>query len=129
MDSVSATKTALQLDMSFEAKVFAVPTAKLRGLVRGSDPLESQAAAVGALAHQTRLQQAILGILACEGSQTAKEVEQRVEMRAYGASSCRKRFSELKAAGLIAQVVIDGWPQRREGCAVYDLAPESMPCP
>lgn len=126
---MSATKGAAQLDIDFERRVFAVPTHRIRGLVRGSDPLESQAGAVRALNHQTRLQQAILHIIATEGSQTAKEVEARVEMRGYGPSSVRKRFSELRAANRIVQVEIEGRKQRREGCAVWDLAPTVPPCP
>lgn len=106
----------------FEATVLATPTREVRGLVRGSDPIESQAAAVRAKAHQTRLQQAILHILASEGPQTAKEVECRAEMRAYGPSTVRRRFTELKEAGLIVQAEIEGRKQRREGCAVWEIA-------
>lgn len=118
------TKPASQLDFEFVQRTINTPTRLLRGSVRGSDPIESQGAALRALDHQSWLQKELLHIIATEGPQTAKELESRARYRALGPSTVRKRLSELRHAGHIAQVEIDGEKQRREGCAVYDLAPK-----
>ena len=120
---MTAARSESQLSIDFERKVIAAPALRIVGMVRGSDPLESQGAAQTAREHQTAIQRTILTILASEGPQTAKELEGRIEFRSLGASSCRKRVSELRQAGLIKQVEIDGVGQRRDGCAIFDLAP------
>ena len=61
-------KTAKQLDFEFTKKVLDTPTRLLRGSVRGSDPIESQGAAIRALEHQTWLQKELLHIIATEGA-------------------------------------------------------------
>ncbi len=118
---MTAIKSESQLSIDFEQAVINTPTRLLRGSVRGSDPIESQGAAIRALEHQTWLQKELLHIIATEGPQTAKELESRASYRALGPSTVRKRLSELRHAGHIAQVEVDGEKQRREGCAVYEL--------
>lgn len=116
-------KGAAQLAIDFERRVIDTPTREIRGMVRGADSLESQAAAVRVKEHQTWIQRTILHCLAVDGPATAKELEGRIEFRSCGPSSCRKRVSELRQAGLIRQLVIERRPQRREGCAVMELSP------
>ena len=120
---MTATRSESQISLDFERTVIAAPALRLVGMVRGNDPLESQGAAAKARAHQSAIQRAILTILASEGAMTAKELECRIEFRSAGASSVRKRCSELRQANLIRQVTIDGVGQRRNGCAVMDIAP------
>ena len=122
---MTATRSESQLSIDFERRVIHAPALRIVGMVRGSDPIESQGAAQKAVKHQTRLQQAILHLLATEGPATAKEIESRADMRSYGPSTVRRRFSELKELKLIRQVEVDGVGQRRDGCAVFDIA---VPC-
>lgn len=115
-------KSGTQLDLAFVAKAFATPTRELRGMVRGTDKIESQAAAARAKAHTTAIQRTILSIIASEGALTAKELEGRIEFRGLGPSSVRKRVSELRQAGKLIQAVDSaGAPLRREGCAVMEI--------
>jgi len=106
-----------QMDLAFVDPVLATPTRLLRGLVRGSDPVESQAAAVRVLPKLTEIQRRILHLLATTpGGFTAKEMEGMNDFREYAANSVRKRTSELHQAGKIVQ------RGRREGCAVWIVA-------
>lgn len=102
----------------FEQEAFAVPTAKLRGMVRGSDPIESQVAAARVLRKVTATQQDILALLAVvDGPMTARELEQAPSFAHLGYSTVRKRICELKQMGRIVQ---DG---RKDGMGMWALAP------
>lgn len=110
------TKSARQLDLAFEQKVLDTPTRLLAGMVRGTDRLESQHAAVRQLEGRSALQQRLLHILATEGPLTDRELESRTEFRGYGPSSIRKRRSELFQAKLIVDC------GRRDKLTLWDLA-------
>lgn len=109
-------KPATQLDMDFTARTLATPTRLLRGLVRGSDPIESQHAATRQVDGQSALQRQILWVLAADGPLNAADLERRVEFRSYSPSTVRKRISELKQAGRLVQV------GRKDGMALWDIA-------
>ncbi len=115
-DTVTAIKSESQLDIDFTAKVIAVPTRLLAGLVRGSDPIESQMGAVKQIEGRSALQRKILWILAECGPLNAADVERRVEFRNLSPSTVRKRISELKQAGEIVQ------RGRKDGMAEWDIA-------
>jgi hypothetical protein len=51
----------------FEQEAFAVPTAKLRGMVRGDSPIESQVAAARVLDKLTWIQSEIMAALGATG--------------------------------------------------------------
>ena len=88
-------KTAKQLDFEFTKKVLDTPTCLLRGSVRGSDPIESQGAAIRALEHPERgSRRSCCTSSRPKGPQTAKETESRASYRALGPSTVRKRLSE-----------------------------------
>ena len=112
---MSRPQTARQLDLAFAQKVLDTPTRLLAGMVRGSDRLESQYAAVRQLEGRTALQGRILLVLATEGPLTARELESRTEFRGYGFSTVRKRISELKQSGMVVQV------GRKDRMAQWDL--------
>lgn len=113
--SRSTRKTEAQLDFAFTAQVVETPTRLLHGLVRGSDPMESQSAALRQLEGRTAIQRAILHILAECGPLNASDLERRIEFRHLAPSSCRKRISELKQAGEIVQV------GRKDGMGLWDI--------
>lgn len=112
---MSATKGAAQIDFDFTNKVLDTPTRLLVGLVRGSDTMESQHAAVVVKDRLTAIQRTILTILASDGPLNAKDLERRIEFRNLSPSTCRKRISELKQAGAIVQV------GRKDGMAEWDI--------
>lgn len=101
----------------FAAAVLAVPTREILGMVRGGDPLESQAAAIKASMSRHDICERILGILAHDGPLTARDLEQRPEFAGVGRSTVSARCSDLKIDG---RAVIVG---RRDGSALLDLAP------
>lgn len=103
-------------DAEFVAPVLATPTRELQGMVRGEGSIESQRAAVDQLSGRAKLQARILEILASEGAQTDRELEERPEFADYGPSTVRKRRSELKQAGRLVKI------GRRDGMAVWDVA-------
>lgn len=100
----------------FEQEAFAVPTRKLRGMVRGSDPIESQVAAARVLHKLSATQLEIIKHLGWMGALTARELEQAPAFAHLGYSTVRKRICELKQAGRIVQ---DG---RKDGMAKWKLA-------
>lgn len=73
--------------------------------------------AVKQIEGRTELQKKILMILAESGPLNAKDLERRIEFRGLGASTVRKRISELKQAGEIVQT------GRKDGMALHDIAP------
>ena len=88
-------RSATQIDLDFVAPVLATPVREILGMVRTTDPIESQRAAVDSLAHRTQIQQRILAILVAEGPQTDRQLSDRNEFRGYGQSTVRTRRSEL----------------------------------
>lgn len=100
----------------FEQEAFAVPTAKLRGMVRGSDSIESQVAAGRVLHKLSAIQLEIIKHLGWMGSLTARQIEQAPSFAHLAPSTVRKRISELKQMGRVVQ---DG---RKDGMAKWKLA-------
>lgn len=100
----SVRRNADQIALDFVAPVIATPVREILGMVRTTDPIESQRAAVDSLAHRTDLQQRILRILATEGPQTDRQLAARNEFRGFGQSSVRSRRAELRDAGLVVKV-------------------------
>lgn len=88
-------RSATQIDLDCVAPVLATPVREILGMVRTTDPIESQRAAVDSLAHRTQLQQRILAILVAEGPQTDPQLALRNEFRGYGQSTLRSRRAEL----------------------------------
>ena len=115
-------REALSLPDLFEQKVMATPTRLLRGMVRGTDPIESQASAVRIASDQKRLTEIQTRIMhelvSAPLGLTAKELEAMVWARGYGPSTVRKRCVELCQMGKIERT-----DDRREGCAVLRIAP------
>lgn len=105
----------MQLD-AFDAPVFATPTRKILGMVRRTDALEAQRAAVDTRPKVSAIQAMVLHALAESGPLTDRELEGRPEFRALGPSTVRKRRSELYAAGRVVKV------GRRDGMATWDVA-------
>ncbi len=99
----------------FEQEAFAVPAAKLRGMVRGDSPIESQVAAVRVLHKLSAIQLEIIKMLGSMGSLTARELEEAPSFAKLAPSTVRKRLSELKAMGRVMQ---DG---RKDGMAKWRL--------
>lgn len=97
-------KDAAQLEADFLAPVLATPTREIRGMVRGNDPIESQAAAVKVLPRLSALERRLLHILATEGRYNARDLENRVEFKKLAPSTVRCRLSRLKKLGKIVQV-------------------------
>jgi hypothetical protein len=81
-----------------------VPTATIAGMVRGSDSLTAQAAAVRVEPGLKALQSRIMEIIRADGPQTDRELEIRPEFSKYGPSTVRKRRSELSALRLLMPV-------------------------
>ena len=106
-------RTEAQLDMAFAAPVLATPTRAIRGMVRGTDAIESQRGAVRQVSTRTMLQRRILEILAIEGDQNVKQLEARAEFRDLGVCTVRKRVSELFHSEMIERA------GREDGCAVW----------
>jgi hypothetical protein len=102
-------------DAEFVAPVMATPTHELRGMVRGTDAIESQRAATDQLSGRAKLQARLLDIIATEGPQTDKELEARPEFADYGPSTVRKRRNELMQAGKLERA------GRRDGCAIWQI--------
>lgn len=101
------------------APVLETPTRLIRGKVRGTDPIESQAAAVAVLPKLTAIQTAIMHALASHPfGLTAKEIEQMPDFRGLAPSSARKRCTEMCQSGHVVRT-----EQRRGGCAVLVIAP------
>ena len=113
---MTATRSESQISLDFERKVIHAPALRIVGMVRGSDPLESQAGAIKQLEGRSELQRKILWILAECGPLNAADVERRVEFRNLSPSTVRKRISELKQAGAIVQ------RGRKDGMAEWDIA-------
>lgn len=110
-------------DAEFVAPVLETPTRDIRENVRGTDPIESQRAAVDVLKRdcawiRTRLRE----IAATEGPQTAREFEERDEFRRAGFSknTIRRRVTDCKQA---AERGEPGLVQvgRRDGMAVWGV--------
>ena len=102
-------RTETQMDLDFVAPVLKTPVREILGMVRTTDPIESQRAAVDSLAHRTQIQNRILAILVAEGPQTDRQLAARNEFRGYGQSTVRTRRSELTVSeknpkGLIVKV-------------------------
>ena len=93
-----------QLSMAFERKVLETPVRLLVGLVRPSDPIESQRAAVDVLPHRTGLQSRILAALKLYGPMTDPELTALDTFEGCGESTVRTRRAELVAAGHIVKV-------------------------
>lgn len=96
----------------FAAPVLATPTAQLKGMVRGTDAIECQAAAVSVLGKVEELQARILELLTAK-PMTDKELEALPEFAKYEYSTVRKRRSEL--SGMQKLTVIG----RRGRCRVW----------
>lgn len=110
-------RTEAQMDLDFVRPVLAAGTRNLRGMVRGEGSVESQAGAVRVLDRLTDIQRRIMHQLAAHpAGLNAKELEAMTLFADCGASTVRKRISELFQAGKIVQ---NG---RREGCAVWRIA-------
>lgn len=87
----------------FAAPVLATPTRLLRGMVRGTDRLESQRAAVDVLPQVTALQSAVLDALRAE-AMTDRELENLARFAHCGPSTIRKRRSECFQRGWVVDV-------------------------
>lgn len=103
-------------DESFAAPVLAMPTRELRGMVRETDGIESQRAAVDVSGRCAKIRERIMQIIAALGPRNARELEEMDEFRDDGPSTVRKRITELKQAGDLVQV------GRRDKMAVWDIA-------
>ena len=110
-------RNAAQIDLAFVAPVLETPTREIRGMVREDGSIETQAAAVRQLSSRTALQDRILEIIATEGPQNVKQLEERNEFRSLGVCTVRKRVSELKQAERLVAV------GREDGCAVWEILP------
>lgn len=93
-----------QLGMSFEQPVLETPVRLLLGLVRPSDPIESQRAAVDVLAHRTLVQAQILEVLSDKVPRTDPEIAACAIFANRGDSTVRSRRAELVAAGKVQRV-------------------------
>ena len=100
----------------FEQEAFAVPTAMLRGMVRGDSPIESQVAAARVRDKLTWIQSEILAALGATGPLNARQIEQLPVFAARAPSTVRKRVSELYQARRIVQ------HGRANGMATWTLA-------
>lgn len=105
-------------DDLFAAIAVSQPTAAIRGMVHGTDPIESQVAACRALPGRTALQQRILATVAQHGPLTAVEIEKMPEYRDVGLYNVRRRCSDLRKA-VPPQLVRVG---RRGTAALLDIA-------
>lgn len=108
------TRAPDQLD-AFERITVSVPTSRIAGMVHGTDPVESQVAAVKAEPYRRKLQQRILECLARYGPMNVLELEALADLRDVGVYSVRRRASELRKAGRVVQV------GRKDGAAILDL--------
>lgn len=109
----------------FDAPVLETPTRELRGLVRGTDPIESQRAAVDVKAGLTEKQEFVLGLLAVHGPMTDHELEHLPEalvevagVRKYAETTLSKRRHELCELGKVVKVP----DYRRDKKGVWELA-------
>lgn len=105
--------------LSLFAPVAATPTRVLVGMVRGTDPVTSQRAAVDVLPKRAWIKRAILEAIATEGPKTAGELENRHEFAYLGVSTVRKRVSELFHDGRLVRAGL------RDRMALWDLAPNA----
>lgn len=125
---VGVRRGAAAMDEAFARMVIEVPTAETRGLVRGTDPLSSQAAALTVKPKISALQRRILEIIAMEGPRSAKALERRTEFGRYAPSTVRCRVSALANPKhfdppLLIQAAdpVSGAPLWDEGCAVMEI--------
>lgn len=96
-------ETGESREAAFIAPVLETPTREIRDMVRPTDPIESQRAAVDVLKRdcewiRTRLRE----IAATEGPQTAREFEEREEFARAGfaKNTIRRRVTDCKEAAL-----------------------------
>lgn len=96
-------ETAESREAAFVAPVLETPTSEIRENVRGTDPIESQRAAVDVLKRdcewiRTRLRE----IVVLEGPQTAREFEEREEFARAGfaKNTIRRRVTDCKKAAV-----------------------------
>lgn len=114
---VGVRRNEAQMDMAFVAPVLATPTKEIRTMVRPTDRVESQRAAVDVLPHVSKLQRRLLEIFALEGAYTDGELESRKEFAHLKFSTIRKRRTELYQAGWLVDV------GRREKMTLWGLTP------
>lgn len=101
----------------FTQAVLETPTREIRGMVRGNDSWESQRAAVDVLSKCAWVKRRILEIIATEGAQTDGELELRPEFDGLGASTVRRRRTDLFQAGKLVRA------GRRDKMACWEIAP------
>lgn len=96
----------------FDAPVLATPTAEIRGMVRGTDAIESQRAAVSQVKGLTHKQALVLALLERHGALTDHELEHLPEAlvllptgrRMYAETTLSKRRCELVQLGKVRHV-------------------------
>lgn len=90
-------------DAQLALQALSVPTTAIRGMVHGSDGIESQAAAVRALPKVEALRQRILATLALHGPLSALEIEAMPEYADAGDYAVRRRCSDLTTSGRVVR--------------------------
>lgn len=115
---IGVRRSGEQMDLAFVAPVLATPTRELYGLVRGTDPIESQRAGLDVKGKLTKIQGQIMAILAECGPLNAKDIETHKDLRGYSPSTARKRISELSKMEPPKIVQVG----RKDGCAVWAIA-------
>ena len=89
----------------------------IRGMVRRNSPRSSVAAAHKVAGKLSDLQYAVIGALSKHGPMTAGEIERLAYFVNLAPSTARKRVSELRQLGRIADT-----GARRDGMIVWRLA-------
>lgn len=103
---------------NLHAEVLTVRPSAIAGMVRGTDPTPAQAAAVRVLPKLGAIQTIVVAQLRKLGPRTAKELERLEVFSGFGASTVRKRVSELRK---MDPPVIEDTGENRDGCAVWRL--------
>ena len=93
-----------------------------KGMVRRGDHATSCDAAARVKLTVKALRAQVLEAYRRHGAMTQKEVEQLPEFAECGASTCRKRVSELSKAEYFDPPLLVKTGVVRDGCAEYDLA-------
>lgn len=104
-----------QDEPSLFAQATSVPRRETVGMFHGTDPVESQAAAVRALPGRYALQARILEVIARMGPLTALDIEAMPEFADAGVYAVRRRASDLRTAGKLVKV------GTRDGAAILDI--------
>lgn len=104
-----------QLD-AFEVATMQTPTRLTRGMVRGTDAIESQRASADVLPKLSEIQRLVMQSFAQYGPLNDRELESLPCFKGLAPSTARKRRSELVQMGRLVKV------GRRDKMSLYDVA-------